>query len=77
MSIQDQPLARPGSQIVPPPERAATDAHQAARQGMLCFHVETTEELSDVTDLESSLFASRARPGGHRNGGLDLRPSPG
>jgi hypothetical protein len=57
MSIQDQPLARPGSQIVSPPERAATDAHQAARLGDALNPVETTEELSDVTDSESSLFA--------------------
>jgi hypothetical protein len=56
MSIQDQPLARPGSQIVSPPERAPTDAH-APRLGDALNHVETSEEPSDVTDSESSLFA--------------------
>lgn len=58
MSIRDQStLTRPGSQSVSRPERAATDAQQAARQGDIVNQVETTEELSDVPDSESSLFA--------------------
>ncbi|MET4229835.1 RNA-binding protein [Bradyrhizobium sp. 482_C4_N1_1] len=57
MSIRDQrALARLGSQSVSRPERAGTDAQQAARQGDVVNQVETTEELSDVPDSESSLF---------------------
>ncbi len=64
----------PGSQIVSPPERAATDAQQAARHGDVVNHGATTEELSDVPHSVSSLCGLGLA--GLDNAGLD-RASPG